>query len=508
MTDVINVMPPELTISDLQSSAAFVESRVFEEFSPTGASIFGNLPQATGYKSTINIDSGNAEYFLDGMQSYIKCKLSVRATINGAAANGDFVRVFLDEGGIHSLINRMELRLRNGTLIEDIQNYNKLYAIMRNATQSQANVESVESLECGDSMGWKNYIDPYNAYADDEKLTDANDAKLPANSLILNPRRRQLGASAVSAGVGAVAGAIVENTITFKPMMNFLSHIKYIPLPLLRELQLIIHWERADIGMFMKKTLANGTVNQTIAAGDLIEYNIENLRFVGNLVKPKQEILDIYYKAFEGSGISLPYVSHEVFSSGLTNTSNNVELQMSKNSCRYVLMTIIEDEANTEGVNARGYQSNSMFLKDTMTSYAVKLGGKRYPDFSPVNVNTRFAGEAFSQLMVALNQHKNTLLDTSIRSWELDEEYTHIVNRPAAANLNDARKFIVGVDLTNIDDFSGCNTTGSNLIVQLSFSQAPAGGGAAQAQTRNLLAFVGFDRVLTISKAFGTIIRD
>ena len=100
--------------------------------------------------------------------------------------------------------------------------------------------------------------------------------------------------------------------------------------------------------------------------------------------------------------------------------------------------------------------------------------------------------------MIALNQHQNTLLDTSMRAWEWNEGASLTLNGAAAnKTITDATKFIIGVDFTKIDDYSGLNTTGNNLVVELQFGTA-ADGGAGRASSRNMLCFLAYDSVLTL----------
>jgi hypothetical protein len=110
--------------------------------------------------------------------------------------------------------------------------------------------------------------------------------------------------------------------------------------------------------------------------------------------------------------------------------------------------------------------------------------------------------------MIALNQHQNTLLNTSIRQIELDEtqerKYNSIVN--GGRQVDGPTKFVFGADLTRYDDYTGLNTTGNNLRVEMVFNVA-SDGNFDSPDSRNLLAFIGYDAVLTLSKEYGSLVR-
>jgi hypothetical protein len=111
--------------------------------------------------------------------------------------------------------------------------------------------------------------------------------------------------------------------------------------------------------------------------------------------------------------------------------------------------------------------------------------------------------------MIALNQHQNTLLNTSINLRDLDAK---AVNHYAYSGgdggirVDGPTKFVFGADLTRYDDYTGLNTTGNNLRLEMVFSSASNGAGN-RPDSRNLLAFIGYDAVLTLSKEYGSLVR-
>jgi hypothetical protein len=507
--EALNAEPPEVTIDDLVSGREYIKRRRFVEILPDSTSGYGSVDANNAplgnYRTTFNIGSSGTE-FLDSINSYFRLKLQCRTEANGA----NFVSPYLDEGGIHAFIKSLTIQLRNGTRIEHIDHYNKLYCMKRNATMSPGQVDNVSAFESGDSMAFQPYPDPTyffsdirtnTSYADEADFNqvnaDATNAGNDINQLKIREPARRLYANGT------------QRSVTFKLLSDFLSHYKYLPLPMLQQLQIVIEWERPQLAFSMyKKATGNGAL-ANIGNLDLMNYNISEIRYVANMVEVSDTVLMNFQKAYETTGISLPYITYRAFRSNLTTDAAGatVELQAALNSVRYGLMAIMESECFTESNNAKGYRSQSTFRKAGLTSYAFRSGGYVFPDHGPVRTDTTYSAEAFSQLMIALNQHQNTLLDTSMRQWEWNDVNTTVLNGSAAnKTIVDATKFIIGVDFTKIDDYSGLDTTGNNIIVELNFGSLADGVNGAAA-TRNLLCFLAYDSVLNLSKQMGTLVQ-
>lgn len=483
-TEVQSVPPSEIKIDELTSGAEYVKQRRMVEILPDGQSDYGSVNG--NYRATFNVGNSTNE-FLDSLNSYFRCDLTVSTT----AQASNTVSAHLDVGGIHSFIKSITIQTRSGVRIEYLDNYNKLYAMLRCATMSQNHVDSVQSMECGDSMGYRAGLVPSNVYKDDSKVAHVATALTAADVRLFVPARQKCADGSAK-------------RLTFKLLSDFLSHLKYIPLPMMKQLQIIIEFERPALAAFLVKRLtADGTALQNIVDADTISYSISNFRFVANYVEMADVVMAEYERAYEGPGISIPFQSYRAFRTSVVGASSNVEIQFGCNSARFLLMAIMNNYSFSESNNSKAYQSNSIFLKDGMKSYRVQSGGKVFPANAPVSVETNYAAEAFTQLMIALNQHQNTLSDTSIRHYEWESDNTFTFSGVAPIALTDSTKFLLGVDLTDIDQFSGLNTNGNNLVVDLQFTDGrdPATVG------RNLLAFVCYDSALTVQKELGVLVR-
>jgi len=109
------------------------------------------LPQAqTTYaysgSDRIEFQIASSSDFLDAMNSYLRFELTCAL----AEADADDTTKYLAEGGAHSLFREIRLETAQGTIIERIEDYNKLYALMSQLTHSREHVDLVEQVS-GDS---------------------------------------------------------------------------------------------------------------------------------------------------------------------------------------------------------------------------------------------------------------------------------------------------------------------------------------------------------------------
>jgi hypothetical protein len=446
------------------------------------------------FTTTINIGSSGSE-FLDSMNGYF-CGYFV---CNAATADANrILRRWLDNGGIHSLIHKVVIRLRNGTRIEELDEYSKLYNIMRAYTMSKEQIDSVQGFECGDSTTHHPYLQNY--VSEEAKLGDDDDyVALDAHTAIVPARQEICDGN--------------DNMFSFKLMSDFFTHIKYLPLPMLQQLQIEITWHKPRLSITANKYADNNTLDalRQLTNNDTVAYDIKDFHYVANLIEPSEPVLEKFMRAWSTSGISLPFISHRRFSQNLNTGAAPIsyEFQASFNSARYVLATFHENIATQDTLDALGYPCQSTFQKSGLAQYTFKSGGLVFPDHAPVDTSTRFASEAFTQIMIALNQHQNTLLNTSINLRDLDataQNHYNISAGNGGRRVDGPTKFIFGADLTRYDDYTGLNTTGNNLRVEMVFNSASDGAGNRPAN-RNLLAFIGYDAVLTLSKEYGSLVR-
>lgn len=502
MAAIKSTIPFELTPQNLTSGSEYIVRRRVNDIPANESTSFGSANSV--YNMQFNIGSSGVEY-LDGMNSYIRCELQTATTPEG----GHTVRAFLDEGGIHSLIKTVTIQLRNGTRIEHIENYNKVYAMMSNLRHNAQHIDSVESAQSGDSMAYKPYLDPYKVHGWGSTIRPARSFQLVSvvddaadqmtlaeittefknmvdNPNLIEPARRKFANNAL-------------HVVTFKLMSNFLAHSKYIPLPFLQQLQIKIEWERANIGLFLDKYVtASGAALVNIVDADTLNYTITKPVFVANLVEPSPAVTNMMEKQFMGSGIPISFLGYKSFRKSETATNINQEISANFRSARFVLTAMMSDESFTDGNSSKGYPSNSTFRKYGLTDWVYKSGGMRFPENGPISCTTAYAAETFTNALIAVNSHGSVMHDTRIRQWEWQDDYKKSYSGVLAQNdITDSTKFIIGAPLCRGDAFTGADLTNNSLFLEAN------GAGV----NRNVFSVIGYDVVLSISKDSGAVVR-
>jgi hypothetical protein len=509
MAEVKSTIPFEFQPQSLTSGSEYIVRRRVNDIPANESTKFGSV---TGvYNTQFNIGSSGVEY-LDGMNSFIRCKLTVAAT----PSEGNTVRAFLDEGGIHSLIKTLTIQLRNGTRIEHIENYNKVYAMVSNLRHNAQHIDSVEAAQSGDSMAYKPYLDPYKVHAWNATILPAQADRLTPISVgeykdeaavfTENALQSTNSASLVEPARRKLANG-VEHDVTFKPMSNFLSHVKYIPLPFLQQLQIKIEWERPNIGLFLDKYVtATGASLQNIANADTLNYEISQPNFVANLVEPSPAITNMMEKMFMTSGIPLSFLGYKSFKKIETGASINMEVSANFRSARFILTAIMEDQAFTEGNASKAYPCNSTFRKSGMQDWIFKSGGMRFPENAPVDTRSLYSAETFTNALIAVNSHGSTLHDTRIRQWEWQSDYEKKYSGDGGdKTIVDSTKFIIGTPLCRGDAFTGSDLTNNSLFFESNFNNGA--GVNTYVGSKNVFAVIGYDAVLTISQQSGSVLR-
>jgi hypothetical protein len=493
MNQIKSAPPLELTTLTLSSASEYIVRRRQSEIPANESTAFGE--SAGVYRCQFNIGSSGVEW-LDGQNSYFKCKLTVTAA---TSTDDRSIQAFLDEGGIHALIKSVEVRLRNGTRLEFIENYNKFYSILSNLRHSEGHITSIESQLSGDSMGDIPAMDPYRTrsmYQTTVVIGDELKIAAVATPNVLYNQARDKFANGTA------------HTVVFKLASNFLNNVKYLPLPMLQQLQVVIEWDKTALGAYvLKRVTSTGAPAALVTNNESLSYSISTPVFVANLVEPSQSVIAAFEKTYKESSIDLYYLCHRTQRKIETSPSVNMEISTQFRSARYVLGAIFEDQAFLESGNGRGYKSNSTFRKSAMTSYVFKSGGMRFPEHGPVDTSILYGSEALNNALIAVKQHGSIQHDSRIRPWQffsdISKYYTEINN--AAVEIKDSTKFIFGASLCRGDNFTGADLTQNTLFLEANFD---SGAGATTYVTnKNVFTVVGYDCVLSLSARAGAIVR-
>lgn len=535
--EFVPTLPSSMQPSIPFSSSDFIAARREKIFLPDSQTVYsfeGND------RLTFTLNSTNE--MLDGQNSWVEFDLAVAGT-------GDNLNVaqlgqrIIDAGGAHALFRRLQISLSNGTQVEDLTGYNKLYSIIRHNTLSENHVRFVEGPLSGDSVisdaiehtpadqsGWRdityvqadaNYDHAGGAF---EQLLILGAGPAAANArteiqvgdilrietAVLNHTARVLtiesnfqvtveGLPAVDIAANAIlsiriarragpvsarfrAGSSAGIKLKFKPFSNFLQNAKYIPLMFLKNLQFTFELERGALAFkFLSAPGANASIT----------YTITNPRFVCSMLTPAEQYVQSMLEAYNSpEGLYYPYISFQhnlravpaAASGSLTIPSN----------CRSAKAFIAAQFLPfSESVAAESYVNDtvSLTVKNLMTSFQVKIGSENYPYARAVDTEDVFNGEALAHLQKALDIHGNIIHDNSM----IPSDYWAV--NTVNGVPNESRRFVIGVPLGR--DMSS-SATGIDLInndIQLEYTKSGPGVDCF------VRSWIIFDAALQISRA-------
>lgn len=482
-----------------------------------------------------------------GKDSWIEFDLSVAV---GGGLNADArLERWIDVGGGHSLFRRMLIQLSNGTTIEDVSGYNKLYSIVRLNSMSADHVRYSEhqagdgvdsgvfaqSPNVGQTTRPVTFVQAEAAYDHTggavEQMLDLSTGgagrartELAIGDIIrietaaLNYTARVLtiesdqritveGLPAADIAANAILSIVVfkdagvlttraraartDNIkLKIKPFSNFLSNSKYIPLMFMKNLQFTFELERPEFCFSLSYPQAS------LPADTTMNYTISNPRFVAQMVTPSQPILEGMLAMYNSpEGIYLPYISYQgnlkLVPAG---TSGSITIPANCRSARaFIFAQYLPFQEGV--VNPQTYVNEcvSLTVKNLMTQFQVKIGSESYPYARPVDTDDIYNGETLCHLQKALDQFNNVLYSTSM----IPTNYFAVNTVNGVAN--ESRRFSGGVLLCR-DPSSP--STGVDLINNdINFEYARSGPGVDV----YLRSFVIHDRALIISSK-GTIV--
>lgn len=505
--------PPQMTPSMPYSSSDFIASRRTKVFLPdqqTTYSFDGND------RLVFTMNSNNE--FLDGQNSWIEFDLTVAATGDSLNATQLTQRI-IDVGGAHALFRRMQVSLSNGTQIEDVQGYNKLYSIMRLNTMSENHVRYVEAMS-GDGMvsdrlepspydgsGWRTVtavlaeaginaagttLTLAAAAANANALTELADGDVirisgTVGGALTTAIVRVNGAPAANNTVtidGHVAAAMTVVTriqvaksgslqtprfraastaaikLRMKPFSNFLQNAKFVPLMFLKNLQFTFECERGPLAMRLLAAPGNN-------AG--ITYTITNPRFVCDLVTPSEPVLQEMLQVYNSDqGIYHPFISFQGSVRRLSAGSGSVTIPSSVRSAKAAILAQYPSACEVVEANSYITDTVSTSVKDLLTEVSVTIGSERFPYGRAIDTADIYNGETFAHLQKALDVHGNVTKDTSL----ISSDYYAINTVLGVAD--ESRRFVVGIPLARDMVSTGCGVDliSDDVIVEMTKSGA------------------------------------
>ncbi len=246
-------------------------------------------------------------------------------------------------------------------------------------------------------------------------------------------------------------------TLTLKPNLSVLQH--YLPLFLLSGgIEISFELETAGRAMYLLR--ASGLTSAE--AQEAMGYQITSPRFYGMMVTPHPDIVDEHIRQWqspEGLIYEIPSVRYRRWTGAVADQNVSISLNPGVRSGRKLYM-VIQDSALSEGSStseaANSAHSTSLFLRDLVTSFQVRIGSSEYPNRALVCDADSF--ELREQLKQVCGN------SGACRLRYADWREVNLAPISATAATSEAKHFIFGVDLSRDNGINGA-LTGTDLSV-------------------------------------------
>ena len=250
--------------------------------------------------------------------------------------------------------------------------------------------------------------------------------------------------------------------LKLKVFSDFFSNKKWVPLFLMKNLQLTFELERGALAF--QALCAPGT-------SPSITYTITNPRLIATMVTPAQSELEGMLSAYNSSdGIYFPFISYQHHLKSVTaGTSGSLTIPANCRSARAFIFA--QYPAFSEAVATASYVNDTIgiTIKNLMTQFQIKVGSENYPYCRPVDTDDVCNGDSMAQLQQALGHWGNNQFSNSI----INSEYAAINTINAVAN--ESKRWVGGVLLARDDSSTGTGVDLINNDVILEYQRSAAG---------------------------------
>jgi hypothetical protein len=413
---------------NLEPGASYVLNRRFCTFHPSGSNIY--TP-----RSLIRIVLTGANDWLD--PSTLRIMFDLR---NNDPITAHNLRPI---GGPHSFFRRMRI-LMGGTLVEDIDSYNRTHQMF-------------DQLIAGDSR--KNKM--VEGFGQEIDIAEYFTAFELSGVSLTNPPEVLL----PSTYNGIPGGQ--SQTVLFKPLSGLFSQNKYIPLkyagPIIIELELVADHTETVIQPMLDSEILPTYYSQYFAVTNTTTtpWNIENVQVKCDVCTLDNKVENIFTQHMLDGG-SFPlrynnYISQTQPTAGALSVMVNITRTASRLKSCFVTMNRNSGYLELKGANRswnefwspmysrqllkNNFVYNSQFELD---SCYIQIGSKIYPEY-PI----RSHAEAFYQLTKCLG-----IQASDIHNLDINPKQYHV------------HKFIIGIDLEKVLEArgTGFNTKAGDLL--------------------------------------------
>lgn len=550
-----NMIPPPA----LTSQSQFIVSRRYRQFLPDS----GVGPYSYASNNRVQITLNSPSEFLSGADSWLEFDLAVTLNDTDATTRAGLVRKYLDCGGSHTIFNNFRIQASNGTIFEDIQQYNKLYSIMSRYTVSADHIRYVEGPLSGDSVNKQyefnetlssNNLDPGATMAYVNGATTISYPNLSPKGTIFQDDVLRVGDKLLIKAVGNatldyrtvtaidVTGQIftinaaltigananidfiqnlsrapqytiqssrrlaANSTSVFKckikPFSNLLNNHQLFPLAFCKNLQLVFSLERPEF-VVCSPLPPSGPATMTA------NYTISNVKYMACMINPSDEILESYTNLYNSEeGIKIPFISYIHSLRNLPNGNlGSWTIPVNARSARAVITALYSRHSEEVDQYCYAYDSISTTLKNGVSEYVYRAGGESFPSFGRYNVETEFNNEMLQAALLAMDSAGNTLHDVSFKPTDF-YAINNLTLTPAIGGgenrTMESFKAIFAARLSRGDAYTGIDLLNSDLIVE--FQQVGPGSSGPSTTPIYARSFIIHDRVLSVSR-LGSIVQ-
>ena len=551
--NIKDVLPESVLIPAIESAGTHLLGARTVEFS---SDVNGTYSPSTQDRIMFNISS-NSE-FIDFQKSYLQADLTTTLSFEGA----DCSSRYLAEGGLNACFREVRLETVGGVLIDKIDRYNKFYSLFSDIFHEPSYVES-HLVASGDSMDYEEKSTGLAQYkpltgtsfgydatggASEQLLTGVSSQfvqQLNVNDIVMATDDNGANYMGVVIGINspttmnvsfgtsdftanrlwlvkrdsgvpsmrnqaASGGSIKLQTSILLP---FFMLETVFPLFLVNGgLRLVLVLERPEYVLSAPK--------QVISSGySGADYTISNAKFVARMIRPAQQLKEVYIQKFKSEGLKYSYLGYSnnmnIIPAGSTGTQT-ITVQSSAQSLRHALCFIQDKRAETvssgtvdAGISTYTCDSIAQKLKANVVEWSVEHGSERYPLAGAVDCSH----PSNSQLLVELEKScelygKQSSHRFKPHQWQSYARDIAVFEQGALGGKAESQRLIFGINFsTDPSPFSGLNSQGHQIIfkpVLGSAYQMTSMAGTAQGTSPLYFhTFLGFDKVLVLSESAG-----
>jgi len=516
-------------------------------------------PQAQtnySYSSTNKIifDISSPSSFIDFLNSYIRFKVTCTLNNNGV----DDTSKYISETGAHSFFERLEIFTKSGTLIERLDDYNRLVSIFSTASQPRDYIESClhpagDSVEhcsksvcdlSGKSLGTATIAGQNIGNVSSGCITvDLNDGdviqitgsdgvntKSEIHTVLnivsdvafditapttLTSATSIVILSSASRDVQSVRKKVANTAdykLCFQPFSSFLNNGNLIPLFLMRG------------GLRIELTLANPAfvlASECVPKGtgfsgaDVV---IKNPEWMCHMLQPDQSLSDMYLQLYNAGAIQYMFTGYRRFQNIVASGTGEQTLSHQSNvrSAKHILTRIQDERARTvtgatvnSGKSTYTADSVAQGLAAGVSSYQIQSGSFLAPESTPLEVSAG-KSEVATELMrvmgtlgVVLKQGRAEYHEFAESDGKWDPAQT--------GRRTDSQRLILSAHMgRDPSPFSGIDLSLNVLNEKINFGSAynltdNDGTSNSAAAQRYITSFIGFDSSMHLSSE-GTVI--